>query len=370
MVISTDKPDVAAVEPGAGAAPPPPPTPVVAESRPLPLQFTGSAGEYFRIWIVNVCLSLLTLGIFSAWAKVRKKRYFYSHTLLDGTPFQYLGRPIPILKGRLIAATLFGFWYVGTHFFIEWLPVLGIVAIVLAPWVLVRSAAFNARYSAYRNMTFSFAGTYWGATGVLYGWGFLTLITAGICFSWWQQRVKRYLITRMSYGGVNGLLLAKGHEFFVTYLIAGLAFIAIMVGLGAAVAGIAFLNKGAKIVDQTAIIAGFVIVVYAMYFGVFAYLQARIPNLVWNKTRLPPISFRSTLRARDLLWLYVSNAVAIVASAGMLIPWATIRMLKYRVAHFAVSSGGDIRNFHGSDTSNVQAAGAEIGDFFDFDLSV
>ena len=66
----------------------------------MDLQFTGSALEYFRIWIVNVCLTLVTLGIFSAWAKVRKKRYFYSHTLLDGTPFQYLGMPIPILKGR------------------------------------------------------------------------------------------------------------------------------------------------------------------------------------------------------------------------------------------------------------------------------
>ena len=54
----------------------------------------------------------------------------------------------------------------------------------------------------------------------------------------------------------------------------------------------------------------------------------------------------------------------------MLIPWATIRMLKYRVAHFAVTSTGDIRDFRGSERSSVQAAGAEIGEFFDFDLSV
>jgi uncharacterized membrane protein YjgN (DUF898 family) len=40
----------------------------------IALEFTGCAGEYFRIWIVNVCLSVLTLGIYSAWAKVRRKR--------------------------------------------------------------------------------------------------------------------------------------------------------------------------------------------------------------------------------------------------------------------------------------------------------
>ena len=51
----------------------------------LSLEFRGDAREYFRIWAVNLCLTLLTFGIFSAWAKVRKKRYFYSNTVLDGT---------------------------------------------------------------------------------------------------------------------------------------------------------------------------------------------------------------------------------------------------------------------------------------------
>ena len=56
----------------------------------LELEFSGTGREYFQVWIVNLCLTLITLGIFSAWAKVRKKRYFYSNLTLDGTPFQYL----------------------------------------------------------------------------------------------------------------------------------------------------------------------------------------------------------------------------------------------------------------------------------------
>ena len=46
------------------------------ERRPLSLVFKGTTRDYFRLWIVNLCLTLFTLGIFSAWAKVRKKRYF------------------------------------------------------------------------------------------------------------------------------------------------------------------------------------------------------------------------------------------------------------------------------------------------------
>ncbi len=31
-------------------------------------RFTGNGGEYFRIWIVNLMLTIVTLGIYSAWA--------------------------------------------------------------------------------------------------------------------------------------------------------------------------------------------------------------------------------------------------------------------------------------------------------------
>ena len=66
-------------------------------------EFTGRAGEFFGIWFVNLSLSILTLGIYSAWAKVRTERYFYGNTRLAGAAFEYFASPIAILKGRLIA---------------------------------------------------------------------------------------------------------------------------------------------------------------------------------------------------------------------------------------------------------------------------
>ena len=78
----------------------------VQGDRNIGFEFNGSAFEYFKIWIVNIALSIVTLGIYSAWAKVRTKRYFYGNTTLDGSSFEYLANPISILKGRLI---VFGF---------------------------------------------------------------------------------------------------------------------------------------------------------------------------------------------------------------------------------------------------------------------
>ena len=103
--------------------------------RTLAFEFMGSGKEYFKIWIVNLILSILTLGIYSAWAKVRTNRYFYGNTQLAGSGFEYHAKPLAILKGRLIAvAILLVYVLVGNMF-----PYAGIAFAVVAAigWVWV-----------------------------------------------------------------------------------------------------------------------------------------------------------------------------------------------------------------------------------------
>ena len=103
--------------PGAEGVPPAPdsvapvplfpgPDPFIAE----PVSFTGTGAEYFKIWIVNLALTIVTLGVYSAWAKVRRLQYFYRHTRLAGAGFDYHGDPIAILKGRIVGLVLFGLY--------------------------------------------------------------------------------------------------------------------------------------------------------------------------------------------------------------------------------------------------------------------
>src|SRR5690606_1900422 len=83
------------------AAPPP------LSMRREPFAFTGTAREYFGIWIVNILLTILTLGVYSAWAKVRRNRYFYGNTRLAGGSFDYHASPVRILIGRIIVLVIF-----------------------------------------------------------------------------------------------------------------------------------------------------------------------------------------------------------------------------------------------------------------------
>ena len=64
------------------------------EQKGQDLRFTGTGKEFFGIWIINVVLSICTLGIYSAWAKVRTKRYFYGNTILAGSSFEYVANPM------------------------------------------------------------------------------------------------------------------------------------------------------------------------------------------------------------------------------------------------------------------------------------
>jgi uncharacterized membrane protein YjgN (DUF898 family) len=121
-----------------------------------PFQFTGSAREFFGIWIVNIALTILTLGIYSAWAKVRTHQYFYSNTQLDGSSFQYLASASQILKGRAVASFIFALYYVLNTLYPIWGIGLAIFIALLVPAVIVLSMSFRMRNTAYRNLTFRF----------------------------------------------------------------------------------------------------------------------------------------------------------------------------------------------------------------------
>jgi len=361
---------------------------VPAPDRLLPVLFDGSAREYFRIWAVNLCLTLLTFGIFSAWAKVRKKRYFYSHTKLDGTPFQYLGQPLPILKGRIIAVLLFLLYYTGSHYVHALMPVVVVLGAILAPWVIMRSAAFNARYSAYRNMTFSFDAGYRDAALALYAWGIVPLLLAGTLFDWWGKpvlmgvsyglfglylpfwlaRLKRLIVGHTVFGSRHGQLEVSGGQFFRIYFFAGLI-IAVFAFFGGILSFGLVSTAGGK--DQLGEwLPLFLLPVYASYVFGYAYSQAHTGNLVWNHSRLGPLRFQSVLTGRGLAGLYFTNALAILVSCGLLIPWAVVRTLRYRAERLRARLQGDLGEFRGTTRTAVQAAGAEVGEMFDVDLSL
>jgi uncharacterized membrane protein YjgN (DUF898 family) len=338
----------------------------------LRFEFTGRTGEYFRIWAVSLALSLLTLGVYSAWGKVRKRRYLYAHTRLDGSRFDYRASPLAILKGRAVALLLFGGLAFAGHF----LPIaqlaLVLLLVLLAPWIVVASSRFNARNSAFRNVAFAFDGTVREAAKVMLGFGAVAVLTGGLAYPWFRMRRARFIVERHRFGATPFRADLSTGDFIVAYLMAALATIGGIVVMGAFVGvAAAVLTEGGDPENPPAFVVYVPVVsLYLGYLVVFAYLRARVGNATLNGTIVGALRGRSTLRARDLAWLYATNVVAALASLGLAVPWVTIRMARYRAAKLALAGSGSLASFAAASGAAGTATGSEVGDLFDVDVSL
>lgn len=341
----------------------------MAAARTVRPEFTGSAAEYFRIWIVNLLFSLVTLGIYSPWAKVRKKRYFYGSTRLDGDSFDYFGSPKAILKGRIIAFAIFvayalaGELYPSSHF-LFWGA-----GFLLFPWLVVRALGFNARNSAWRGLRFDFAAPARRAARVYIGMLAVVVLTAGIAWPWFVARQKSFVVSHHAFGATQLHCELPARAFFGIYFRGGLIVIALAAPLGLLVAVVlAWLRLG----PESAWIAGLLAIaaLYAGYAVAYAYIQARTTNLLWNGTSAPGLRFSSSLGALRLAGLYLGNIAAAVCSAGLLIPWGVVRALRYRLENIAVTIEREEPHLANPALRQVGATGQELGDFFNIDLGL
>jgi uncharacterized membrane protein YjgN (DUF898 family) len=332
-------------------------------------EFTGSAREYFRIWIVNLFFTLITLGIYSAWAKVRKKRYFYGSTRLDGDSFDYFGSPKVILKGRIVAVIVFVVYAFAGELYPPAAYAFWAVAILMLPWLITRAFTFNARNSAYRGLRFNFSGTAGQAARIYIGMLLVAVLTLGLAYPWFMARQKAFVVSHHALGTTAFGCRISGGDYFAIYLIAGLILSALVFPL---MMGMGFLMAGAWLPEHLSFVAFVVpmVLVYAVYAMVYAYIQARTANLMWNGTYGPGIRFASTLGAWKLGKIYVGNAVAVICSAGLLIPWAVVRTLRYRLESLSVIVDGDILFEANPALERVGATGQELGDIFNLDLGI
>lgn len=371
------QPPVTAASSEPPAAPPAlPARPPPHEPRRLPVQFHGRAGEFFGIWIVNVVLSLLTLGIYSAWAKVRTERYFYGNTEIDGTPFEYLAQPMQILKGRLVAYAVVVAMGLSAHFgyLVVYFPLVFAVLLLL-PWLLQRALRFRARYSAWRGLRFRFVN---GVDDAYLNFMFRPLLqipTAYMLLPWVRKHQQAYVVTGHRFGGLRFRFQGELGPYYIPFAIClGAGFAAYMLMIGAFfLAAVWMQGAGEGQPPGGRAMAAMILplaVVYGALLVLPVFLRTRYTNLMWGNSALGPHRFACTLRARDIIWIYLSNGLAILCTLGLAVPWAMVRLAKYRAAHFELLALGDLDDFVAEAERAEGAASAELVDALDLDLGI
>ncbi len=373
------------VQPPALPPQPPPLPPLMPPQAVLPpperhaVHFTGNAREFFGIWFVNLVLSIVTLGIYSAWAKVRTERYFYGNTLLGDSPFEYLAQPIAILKGRLIAYAVAIALGLCAHFQIwsVYIPLI-LLVLVLLPWLIQRTLRFRARYSAWRGLRFRFVDGVFESYLNFFFKPMLNLVTLWMASPWVRMGQHEYMAAGHRFGGRRFAFHGDVGAYYIPFAIC------VGLGIGAYILMVVAMVGGAMLAAllerdggggppsgwSIALAMAPAAVVYIGFLMLPVYLRTKYTNLMWKFASLGPHRFESTLRARDVIWIYVSNGLAIVFSLGLAVPWAMVRLARYRAKHFAMWTYGSLDDFAAEAERNEGATSAELIDALDMDMDI
>ena len=325
------------------------------------VSFHGTGKEYFGIWIVNTLLKIVTLSVYTAWAKVRKRRYLAEKVFIDDEPFAYLATPMALFRGWLIAAVAVVLYVIMSYISPSLGSALAFMIAVIFPWVVVKSRIFNARNHSYRNIRFGFAPKYGGAYHVMFWLPMLIPLTLGIMAPYVLYRQKQFLVENSSYGTASFRFYARPGEFYKMFMFAFLWMLCPFLFI--AITSIIF-TKFTLLPKET------IVFLYALVFLLlFAYYKAAVTNLVWNRTELGELQFYSSMKPLPLFWLYLSGGAAVIFSLGLLFPWASVRLMRYRCEQLIVRSHGGIADFI-ADTSLAPsgASGEEIGDMLGMDV--
>ena len=345
---------------------------------PRPIRFTGEGAEYFRIWIVNLLLTIVTVGIYSAWAKVRRLQYFYRHTELAGSSFDFHGNPIRILTGRLIAlALLIAYRYSASLH--SRMTILVVLAIAVAlPWLLRNSLRFRLYNSSWRGMRFHFRGSVGGSYRVFLLNGFLTLITLYIMAPFMHQRLKAYQHDNSWFGRTRFSFHARAGQFYLIYLLLLAAIVALIIvisksGLVGGLSAMVQMQRHGGHVDPRALFRAILIIYGALILtGILIgpIFHALITNLVWNNTRLGEHRIQCDISPVALMWISLSNFVLVVITLGLFVPWAMVRMVRIQLNAMRFLPAGDLQEFVSAEPETVGAVGEEAVTAFDFDISL
>src|SRR5277367_2759896 len=122
------------------------------------LHYDGKLADLYRIYLVNLLLTIVTLGIWRFWGMTRLRRYVWSRTAMAGDRFEYDGTGLQLFLSFLLAGAVLVATFIVTVLltmllrqFGTRLAVLPIFLFELVIVVLALGAPFSAQRSRLAN---------------------------------------------------------------------------------------------------------------------------------------------------------------------------------------------------------------------------
>jgi len=380
-------------------------TPAMGAVQRHPIEFTATGSEYFRIWIVNLLLTLVTLGLYLPWAKVRKLQYFYRNTWVDGDALDFHGDPRKMLRGTLIAGAFLVVYSVASNFS-GWAALLAAVAFIgLWPALFRAALRFRLANTSWRGLRLRFTGDTAGAyacmlpplalallpvavmgamapagrgqpgalppiASAFVGFGMLAFFAALPYFLW---RIRRYQHGNYAFGKLQTRLEADlGVLYGIFIKLIGISLVAAVV-LGGMV--FMFVLSGRRAGMGAGYFGAVVLVgiggILMLNILPKSYLQVRLQNLIWSRTGNDVLRFKSELPFAGYLGLQCKNYLLIFLTLGLYWPFAVVNTRRAQLEAVELRTRIDLAQItQAAGHESPGAVGDMAADLFGMDIGM
>ena len=330
------------------------------------LVYDGRIGDIYRIFLVNILLTIVTLGVWRFWAITRMRRYIWSRTSVYGDRFEYDGKGGQIFVGFLIAmAIIVGLFTVAATLGFLLKPINQALAMLpfFLTYLVVIVLALGAPFSAQR---YRLGHTVWrgirgGMEGSMIKYGLRSLLysfaiglTFFQLFPWASLRLLERRINASSFGSMRFVAQGRAGALYGRFVLAWIATIVLAI---AAFGGLFAIERPlfmmlashpnpatVQAMSQTlgfSVVGTYLVVILGGAL-ISASYQAAFFRHVAGNTRLGDMAFASDVTAGDMVKLYAGNLLLLLFTLGLGYPVVLQRTVRFYTTHLLATGALDL----------------------------
>jgi len=279
------------------------------------LTFHGSGGTLFGIYVVNVLLTIVTLGFYRFWGKVRVRRFMLSQTAFEGDRFAYHGTGKELLLGFVKALLFIGLPITVMNSAARFSGDLKIViashvltyvlVFTFIPIAMVGARRYRMSRISWRGIRFSFRGRAWAYAKIFMLATLLNAVTLTLYYPFFEARQQAFMVSNSYFGRRPFRFDGRGRDLLSMHVMALL------------------------------------LLVPTLGLYLFWY-QAKKTRYIRNHTSFETARFRSTMTGGALLVQSLVNLLLLIVTLGLAWPWVLIRRTRFEFSCLTVEGPLDL----------------------------
>jgi uncharacterized membrane protein YjgN (DUF898 family) len=336
---------------------PPDPTHVAISSHPITLPisaapihdarsrevhsftFHGNGGSLLGIHVVNLLLTIITLGFYSFWGKVRVRNYQLGQTEFQGDRFAYHGTGRELINGSFKAGAILGCLSVPVRVLNQFPVGNGVkwsvaalaysMLLVLISVAILGSRRYRLSRSSWRGIRFSLRAPLGEFVKLFVNGILLTGLTLGVYYPIFVTKQFGFLTAHSYFGNRRFEFDGHGRDLMRAYLL--MAFLLLP-------------TLGLSLI----------------------WWKAAKQRYLWSRTSFGELRLRSTVTGGALFKLYAMNSLLLIVTAGVAWPWVTVRNLRFAFDYLSCEGAIDLSSIS-QEAQSASAMGEGLDAALDLD---